>query len=364
MMYKKLYNYLFTIIFILSALLFYVSFTTIIEDNEVINKIIFLFFIPLLILLNVSIFGLSLRKLLSYFLILLPVFLVLYLKASFSYTIAFFYAINILMPRNTDFRFIYLFIFIKVIFIFFIIFLWWIGFLPDITIVKSDGESIAHSLGFSHPNSLGAIYFSVVLDYVLLCFLKNKKSNFIGFLFVFLSAVLYFISYSRTAIFLSFSLLFILFFKSFFVRFYVNKIFSILALLLVFFLGVYLSYGYDPGDEIFIQINNAFSQRLAYANKYIDYYGFSYIPQKIEVIYDNNYNMIYNENFYTATILSQGWILSVLFFLYLCYQITKNKISLYVFSLMLVSLVCAMFEGYGMSVFFSSVFLFKLSIRD
>ena len=113
-MYKKLYNSLFTIIFILSALLFYASFTTIIEDNEVINKVIFLFFIPLLILLNVSMFGLSLRKLLSYFLILFPVFLVLYLKASFSYTIAFFYAINILMPKNSDFRFIYLFIFIKV----------------------------------------------------------------------------------------------------------------------------------------------------------------------------------------------------------------------------------------------------------
>lgn len=362
-MYNKLYRSFFYMIFILSTIVFYTSFTPLLQDNENINRFIFLVCVPTLIMLNLVCLGLSKHKLVELFFLIFPVVLVIALNASFSYTLAYLYAMNLLMPKDTSYRFLYFLVSVKILFLIFIIFLYSLGIIPDVTLLKSDGITIRHSLGFLHPNSLGGVFLSITIDIVLLLASKPMRyPKLLAWFLLILTILVYYISYSRTSMLLGMSIICLIFFRRMF-SFYILSGFSkVVLFLFISFLGVFLSYCYDGDDEFLFTINELFSQRLLYANAYFANYDITLLPKKIELLYKDNFDIIYNENFYASAILSQGVILYGAYLLYMCYFLVKIKFSLYTFLLICISFICAMFEGYGMSVFFSSTLLFNLPI--
>lgn len=363
MHFTRLYNSIFNFLYFAGVALSILNFTSILNDptlenDGVVNKLL-LVLVTLMLLLYLFLLNLKKSDLVKVFLFFTPIIWAFFFNSSFSYSIAFFYAMGILILTN-NIKILKSLIFIKISMLLITFFLSYIGLLPDVILLKSSGD-LAHSLGFSHPNSLGAVYLSIILDIVLWYYVSGKKSSMLFCVFLcFLTYVFYQISFSRTAMFLALLAIICLIFKNKLTNIKINKRISVLAFFIVIFLGTFLSYLYDDENELFIWLNEIFSNRLFYANSYFSYYGLSWVPQKIAILYIDD-GMVYNENFYTSTILSQGLFFSFIFYFYFVYCFTyKKEISLYFFSLILLSLICSMFEGYGMNVFLNSVLLFRL----
>lgn len=365
MYFTKLYNSIFNSFYFTGTVLSILGLTSILsnpgyENDGLVNKLLLLI-ITAILFFYLLLYGLKRSDLLKIILFFFPAVWALFFNSSFSYSIAFFYIMSMLV-LDSNIRMLKFLIIIKIILLLMVLFLWYIGILSDVPIIKANGN-IGHSLGFAHANSLGAVYLSIILDIVLWYYVSGKKSSMLFCVFLcFLTYVFYQISFSRTAMFLALLAIICLIFKNKLTNIKINKRISVLAFFIVIFLGTFLSYLYDDENELFIWLNEIFSNRLFYANSYFSYYGLSWAPQKIAILYiDDGDSMVYNENFYTSTILSQGLFFSFIFYFYFVYCFTyKKKMSLYFFSLILLSLICSMFEGYGMNVFLNSVLLFRL----
>lgn len=363
MRFTKLYNSIFNLLYFTGTILSILGFTSILsnpgtENDGLVNKLLLLIVI-LMLFFYVLLYGLKQSDLLKLILFFFPIVWALFFNSSFSYPIAFFYAMSVLI-LDSNIGMLKFLIIIKIILLSMVVFLWYIGVLSDVPIIKANGD-VGHSLGFAHANSLGAVYLSIILDIVLWYYISNKKRVLIlSILLFFTTYILYQVSFSRTAMFLAFLAVFCLLFKSKLVVMKVNRIICLVAFSAVMMSGVFLSYFYDETNELFLWLNQMFSNRLLYANSYFSYYGVSWSSQKILLLY-NGENMIYNENFYASTMLSQGVLFGFIFYLYFIYCfISRNMMSAYIFLLIMISLVCSMFEGYGMNVFLNSVLLFNL----
>ena len=152
--------------------------------------------------------------------------------------------------------------------------LFFLNVVPDVQLWVN--STLKHSLGFSHPNTLGALLFFVVADYYYAYGRKVTIVNSVGVgaICAFLLAV----PHSRTSVFAILLLYLFLLIKErkFFKKFANNKIlrvvvrnsFAIIALLVLGSMFLFSS-----GSEVGNRINIALSNRLQYISRYYDEYG-------------------------------------------------------------------------------------------
>lgn len=193
--------------------------------------------------------------------------------------------------------------------------LYFFGILNDNYLIRitSDGYSIRHSLGFTHPNSIFMFYIPIVLCAYLLE--NNKKKFYI--IFTILSLVLYKLSLSRTGIYCIIILFVLDILKN---KLNYKKIIKWIPL--VFFCVSYflaIKYGASKNDSFNIILSN----RPYLWNRIIK-------SANIFTIFGSNVlSDLYLDNFYLAMVYRCGLYSALLYYFILIFgirNINNNKV--------------------------------------
>lgn len=194
-----------------------------------------------------------------------------------------------------------------------------IGLAENIIMYRENG-TIRNSLGFSHPNSLGAFLFAICLD---IMYLKYKKNKFTDYILLGISlAIAFFICDSRASqigiiLLLSLSLLLPKFEK--------NKILKkiiILLPLIVFIISILSIIFYSKGNSLFISLNVLFSNRIKWAYQFLNYYSINLFGNYFQLygVFLNSGNYIrVLDNAYINLLLRFGLVI----FITVMYSTTK-----------------------------------------
>lgn len=213
-----------------------------------------------------------------------------------------------------------------------ILLLFYLGLTRDVILFR-DGVP-RHSLGLYHPNTLGMLIFTIVIDYIAL---NWKKISLKNFLVIFIA--LYFIykfPNSLTAIYAILISLVFLFFSKFFDKKMIRNLLIYIPVFLAFF-SVYLAMLGNNLKTLIPQYDSLFSGRLWYFSYLYSNYKFTLFGNKILEL-DAGYarsrmfNVRYLDNAYLSLAIRYGIILFVIFIILLLilsiYFTRTNKLNL------------------------------------
>ncbi|SUT90650.1 Lipid A core - O-antigen ligase and related enzymes [[Actinobacillus] rossii] len=198
----------------------------------------------------------------------------------------------ILGAKNVNFKYVLISFLISIIFL--LVFTYistLIDIIPNLQYSRiRDGElKVRNSFGTSYPTVFAAYLQSIVIVYAYLM-KPNKLINHVLLLllaFVCSYLVLTFADARMSGYSIFLFLLIYYFCICFFRKIYKHKLIILLislTYLLGFIMIFYLSYGYSPENEIFVQINKALSGRLALGYKAFQEYSIPFLGQKVEFI--------------------------------------------------------------------------------
>ena len=159
---------------------------------------------------------------------------------------------------------------IKIIISSLIIFLYNIGLAENVIRYRLDG-TIRNSLGFGHPNVLGAIIFSIIVD--IIC-LKYKKLKIKDYIFILTLFILSTIACDSRAAQLGTIILIVLSMIFPYIENKKNIInWATIIPFVLFFLTYTLVVLYPKNIQLINNINEIFSSRIRLAYEFYDYYG-------------------------------------------------------------------------------------------
>lgn len=360
---EKVYNLVTNCIFSLSMSIYIViTYVNInIEHHTRISLNFFAFFILLLCFFYKKLLFLKLNKSDLYALLSITLFFILKVIYGEQFSVEYsslIFMIGAQIFLNTNYSFLKFSILTKIAILVITISLAKLGYIESIEIVKQD-YSIVTSQGFRHTNGLGILSLSIIIDIALITHSNNIRKIYYLLIIAFI-AYIYFISKARTTFLLSFiTFVFIIFRNKLNLKVNVNLL--SFFILIVISAGVFLPYFYQSGSDIWDKLNLLFNQRLFLGNLYINEYGISYFPQKIEQLFlQREYDVImyYNDNSFLASLLSYGIIGFFVINLFLLYKQRKNNCSMYVGILLIICLISMIFESNGYNVFLFSPLLF------
>lgn len=217
---------------------------------------------------------------------------------------------------------------------------------------------VRESLGFSNANSLGLIVMCLTIEFI---YLYIKKINLLGFfILILINVYVYQISLSRTSFFCSMLMIvFSLIYK--YTPFLKSKIIQfslLLAVPIIFYLGIFLPYAYNRNDKILLWLDDLFSGRLIMGHYYINEYGFSLFGTTIKqrLFVSNYHDPFLIDNTYLRIMIQFGVILFFILFialLFKCIQFVKMNYMMEL-CIVLVCLVYSLFESMTYNIFLYS----------
>lgn len=277
-------NFLFLsswIIFLFYILLFNESELGYAIDNSIIKPMIFGIVLFISIIKIIVCNKYKLNNLI--FIIALTVFMIIVSHLSNNYNLLLFEML-IIASKNVEFRkIVKIDMIIRIICIAILFLLCREGFINNYT--ATINGSLKQAYGWLHPNTFGAISSIVILEYLYLNWNKLTvlKAGFAATLII----IVFFISASRTNVYLiTFTLFFSYFMKHFkFLRenrvineicVYIYPIMAVVSFLLVFL--------YNKGYSIGVFLNDLTTGRLYLANLFYKEYGISMLGQPLKII--------------------------------------------------------------------------------
>ncbi|MBM7643172.1 O-antigen ligase family protein [Streptococcus loxodontisalivarius] len=229
------------------------------------------------------------------------------------------------------------------------------GFFQDFLMQR--GDKVRHSFGFGHPNSLGMYLVVLFIDYFLMIGQKNvSKLTYLVCLGI--SLLVFAATDSRLGFLASLLVLLVGAFKERLTKYQIKGILLWLGIVLLYLLGIFLSYSYKENSDFYQNLNTLFSNRLLNAYNYIQAYGFHLWPNDYPPLYYGQ-TMVYNENFYIDTLLKNGLLLYLLYPILMFMQLKNKVVNLYPACLMLLCFLFAMVEDYEASVLMATPLLFN-----
>lgn len=211
-----------------------------------------------------------------------------------------------------------------------------------------DGYIIRNSLGFSHPNILSLLVFSCICDYIYLSKDYLRKKNLL--IIIIISILVSYMTDSRTFLFSIILLItmIILPYKKYLNINIIKKIIinSCILLTLFSFTGALLV----NKNDFFTKMNETTSNRLLWANKFINYYHINLFGNKIKTIStveakNKNINMWILDNSYILLVLRFGLIASCIFI----YFFKKNMKYLYIDQSYIILIIFFVFGFYSLT---------------
>lgn len=226
----------------------------------------------------------------------------------------------------------------RIILILTVIFLFLSGILPDVVLVRSSG-GLRHSLGFSHPNTLGVLFCMISLDVVII--LWNSKLKYLILSILTCLILSNFITDSRTpTIIMMLAIFLVPIFKYFQKNSLLLKFKFPLSLSIWILAG--LSYlmvtRITPQMTIFSLINSMTSSRLTYYQNVFSDYGISLFGQTIPILSESfakQYflRLQFLDSTYLSLLIRYGFFLFIVFSYHLgrliFNSISQNKIQVF-----------------------------------
>ncbi len=208
---------------------------------------------------------------------------------------------------------------LKIFLLVFVIVSWKLGIVSEVTMLRTDG-TIRHSLGFSHPNSLGLNLFCICAEIIYLYFEKLKLKHY--FLIALSLYICNNICDSRSAT-LSLLILFGLFLLKKFNLFKPNKNLKYLPVLLIALSFIFSIFFLKNPNNVFLKnLNHLISGRIRCSAEFLDYYGLNMFGHKFE------FYGLWNVRGQKLTVLDNSYM-----YLFLHYGIVNGLIiTLYVIS--------------------------------
>lgn len=149
---------------------------------------------------------------------------------------------------------------------------------------KYNGNYLGNSYGFSHPNMLASVFFTIL---TISMYLNYNQITFQRILmYSSVALVIYYLSSSKTFIMLWFmALVLLLIFKKNSRRhiYLLKKILPLTALIFSI-LSILAVYKYDQGSQIWMSLNNFFTGRITLAKNAVDTYGITWFGSKVSWI--------------------------------------------------------------------------------
>lgn len=159
-----------------------------------------------------------------------------------------------------------------------------VGCLDDYIAVFGNG-TIKHAFGFYHPNTLGLMLFSILLEWL---YLRYKKLHvwewlLIGGCILGVNEIVA----SRSSVY-TFTLIYFLFIiarvrPKFFQKRFVKVLFT-LSLPIIAVLSYFMVYLYANSNAFAVEVNLIMTNRLKYAVRFINEYGFSLFGKSIKLV--------------------------------------------------------------------------------
>lgn len=199
------------------------------------------------------------------------------------------------------------------------------------------------SLGFAHPNTLGAILLFLSIDLLVLRYPRYSFFSF-ALLLVFL-ALTWFIPRSRTSslciALVCLSALVVNIFKTAQKRRQITKVLFILFLLSAFASYFFMA-TYDPGNAIHARLNTLLSSRLYYAHYYFENYGLTAFGQSFANIPVLSVTQTSVGTFEQSLLLDNGYVN-----LLICYGVIPTSALLGIISFLFIkSIQCDAMPNY------------------
>lgn len=226
--------------------------------------------------------------------------------------------IFVVVSKNLDFdkvvRIIYI---VQLVMICLVFFMYAIGYLEDYTMYR--GSLVRHSMGFSHPNQLGARMFLILTTR---CYIRREKFNFFDWLLLPIAAYfVYVVPNSKTSVYALIMLAGILLLdiivkasggkQSFFSGILILS--SVISMVISVTLSVINAKQY----ALFNVLDKVLSARFSLCHKTLRYYGISMFGQNIQLIFQDYFTGVFYhfwlDNAYMALLLRYGPIMLILF---------------------------------------------------
>lgn len=232
---------------------------------------------------------------------------------------------------------------IKLVISIFVMGLYFLGLTENIKLYEDNGI-IRYSLGFGHPNTLG--FLAMILGLELLYICRNKNKNialiFCFFIIVFIDKI----PYSRTSSVILALSIFLVFINDFsknkILKFKVSKKIICSSFIILLFIALFLVYLYEKQGDLGNILNEMFSGRLEWAQKYLTYYqinlfgNYVYIPNELTLLNGQYYLCV--DNAYIYILLSFG-ITTIFLFTILYNKLFKKLYNKEEYMLIIIILV-------------------------
>lgn len=216
-----------------------------------------------------------------------------------------------------------------------VVFMNLVGFLPDEILYRTDAQIVRHSLGFAHPNFLGAMILLIILEYFYVRSYKITVFELV-ILLVF-NWFFMFISDSRATGFIAIATMLAFTFVKIFGEIKFNKIFmdSRLKFLIqnlsfvLALVSILVTVMVKPGTQIFTELSTLTSGRIDIFQYYFGINGFHLWPKAIKDLFQNS-TFVGMDNAYINLMVSFGILILISYCLLLrkfTIQIMENKSS-------------------------------------
>lgn len=217
-----------------------------------------------------------------------------------------------------------------------------VGYLNDYIAIFGNG-TIKHAFGFYHPNTLGMMVFSILLEWL---YLRYKKLHIWEWLLIGgCILVVNELVASRSSVY-TFTLIYFLFILArvkpiFFQKKFVKVLFT-LSLPIIAAFSYLMVYLYAKGNFFAIEVNATMTNRLKYAAMFVSEYGFSIFGKSITLVssraaQEQNISSEILDMSYLRAPIMWGVLFSVIFFAGMILLIKRaldaKQINLALFSL-------------------------------
>lgn len=346
MKFEKIYNNIYNLIFSLFTVVYILKFVNI-EKIDGINTFLLLGSLFLFILHSL-LFRITFLKILTMLLVL--VFMIPNITNRFSFfeIICFFLLYTINLKSNKNFLKIHFFT-ITLTTITIILFSL-VGIIDNYSIIRFSGN-VRQSFGFSHPNSLGLMFFAITVSY--LSAFKIKKYPLITYvLLICFNLLELYVADSRTSGFLCIFIILVTYIIDK-LRLLDKNIKSIYinTIILASILGiVILSVDFNFSD-FHIFWNSFFTNRIYSNYEFIREYGIHWFGSIIADYLVTPFGIVIIDGGYIGLLLKKGIIVFCMFFGFIFFRIQRNTYSFKEAILLGSIFISLMFESYGFSIF-------------
>ncbi|MDA9471854.1 hypothetical protein [Enterococcus sp. 5H] len=234
-----------------------------------------------------------------------------------------------------------------------VILLYAFNYIEEFQLIRD--SKVRHSLGFTHPNVLGTLLFSMTMAYF---YLRRNKLSFVeifsSYLFVYLISEITGSRTSAVCLFISITVLLVIkISKNFKIS---RKIFMIYAFSfpVATFISYYLGILYGKQNTLILALDRLFSRRLYFINWFLNLYPIKPFGQKL--LFVNSKEVALNQfvkaeildNSYISIILRFGLVLFIVivFANMLLSKILKEKNMLYECVFLILFIIFGFFETY------------------